>query len=127
MTAFIALLKIWLIAVKDFFAALTPANILIVVALCSLTGVTGWVKGVSWEKARLEAKAAVALSKETERQAKANDSAKAESNARIDTLNAEIARLNTQIEDNENEAHQDPAAANCGVGVGGVRRLNRIR
>lgn len=117
----------WYTAARDFLLALTPGNILIVLVLCVAFGATGWLKGVSWEKARIEAATAQAKAKEAVRQDTANDEAKAQASAAIDALQAEITRLNAQLEENENEAHQDPAAAHCGISSGGVQRLNKIR
>ncbi len=111
----------------------------LVVAVLSLVSVGGLYAYVDhqgyaratavWEKkydAR-EAELQTQRFKELERQASANDAAKARESERLAAEQARADELERQISDLTTLADADPNAARIGLGADSVERLNRIR
>lgn len=63
---------------------------------------------------------------ELDRQALANDRAKATEAARIAQLRSELAEMEHQIQEQSHEADVDPNADRVGLGADGVRRIQRV-
>ncbi|MGZ2429572.1 hypothetical protein [Rhizobium redzepovicii] len=81
-------------------------------------------KGVIAAEHAAAAGAAIA---ETERQAAANNAAKAREAARIAEIQAETESLNKKIEELQREADEDPSADVPVLGAPSVRRVNKVR
>ncbi|MBX5213038.1 hypothetical protein HJC05_02110 [Rhizobium sp. NLR9a] len=64
---------------------------------------------------------------ETERQAAANNAAKAREAERIAQMQAENESLELKIKELEREAGEDPDAGRTALGAPGVRRINKVR
>ena len=64
---------------------------------------------------------------EIERQNAANNAAKQAEAQRIAQMQADADALQTQIEELQREAHQDPDAGKPAIGTSGVQRINKIR
>ena len=79
------------------------------------------------EIAELKQAASDAANAETERQAAANNAAKAREAARIANMQAEADNLHSRIEELQREASQDPDAGRPAVGATGVQRINSVR
>ncbi|MBB6224582.1 hypothetical protein [Rhizobium leguminosarum] len=73
------------------------------------------------------AAAVTARDAESERQAAANNAAKAREAARIADMQAEADNLHSRIEELQREASQDPDAGRPAVGATGVHRINSVR
>lgn len=73
------------------------------------------------------AAAADAANAETDRQAAANNAAKAREAARIAEMQAENESLELKIKELEREASQDPDAGRTALGAPSVRRINKVR
>ncbi|MGV1793834.1 hypothetical protein [Rhizobium sp. A37_96] len=79
------------------------------------------------EIAQMKAEAATARANEIERQDAANNAAKTAEAARIAQMQADATALQTQIEELQREAHQDPDAGKPALGASSVQRINKIR
>lgn len=79
------------------------------------------------EIAQMKADAATARANEIERQDAANNAAKTAEAARIAQMQADATVLQTQIEELQREAHQDPDAGKPALGASSVQRINKIR
>lgn len=79
------------------------------------------------EIAELKQTAADALNKEIERQAARQNEAKAREAARIVEMQAANDNLQTQIQELQREADEDPSADVPVLGAPSVRRINKIR
>jgi uncharacterized protein HemX len=77
--------------------------------------------------AQMKADAATARADEIERQSAVNDAAKAAEARRIAEIQAANQSLQTQIEELQREADQDPDADRPALGADSVRRINQIR
>ncbi|MBX4965451.1 hypothetical protein [Rhizobium binae] len=77
--------------------------------------------------ANQRAAAAAAANAETERQAAANNAAKAREAARIAEMQAENESLELKIKELEREAGEDPDAGRTALGAPGVQRINKVR
>lgn len=73
------------------------------------------------------AAAVTARDAELERQAAAQNQAKAREAARIADMQAEADNLHSRIEELQREASQDPDAGRPAVGATGVQRINSVR
>ncbi|WP_459456369.1 hypothetical protein [Rhizobium sp. No.120] len=76
---------------------------------------------------QMKADAATARANEIERQDAANNAAKQAEAARIAQMQADADALQTQIEELQREAHQDPDAGKPALGASGVQRINKVR
>jgi len=76
---------------------------------------------------QMKADAATARANEIERQNAANNAAKQAEAQRIAQMQADAAALQTQIEELQREAHQDPDAGRIVLGAPSVRRINKVR
>jgi len=76
---------------------------------------------------QMKAEAATARAAEIERQNAANNAAKQAEAQRIAQMQADADALQTQIEELQREAHQDPDAGKPAIGTSGVQRINKIR
>lgn len=76
---------------------------------------------------QMKAAAATARANEIERQDAANNAAKQAEAARIAQMQADADALQTQIEELQREAHQDPDAGKPALGASGVQRINKVR
>jgi hypothetical protein len=63
---------------------------------------------------------------ELDRQALANDRAKAAERAAIEQLRNELAQAERELEEQSHEADNDPNADRVGLSAGGVQRIGRI-
>lgn len=79
------------------------------------------------EIAELKAAAVTAREAELERQAAANDAAKAREAARIAEMQTQAEQLAKQIEELQREASQDPDAGRTALGATSVQRINKVR
>jgi|GEM_PF-2770590 len=79
------------------------------------------------EISELKAAAVTARDAEIERQAAANNAAKAREAARIADMQAEADNLHSRIEELQREASQDPDAGRVVLGAPSVQRINKIR
>ncbi|MBX5010904.1 hypothetical protein [Rhizobium lentis] len=79
------------------------------------------------EIAELKQAAAAAANAETERQAAANNAAKAREAERIAQMRAENESLELKIKELEREAGEDPDAGRTALGAPGVQRINKVR
>ncbi|WP_064696052.1 hypothetical protein [Rhizobium aegyptiacum] len=79
------------------------------------------------EIAELKQAAAAAASAELERQAAANNAAKAREAERIAEMQAENESLELKIKELEREAGEDPDAGRTALGAPGVQRINKVR
>ncbi|MBX5279144.1 hypothetical protein HJB94_30230 [Rhizobium sp. NLR13a] len=79
------------------------------------------------EIAELKQAAADAAIAETERQAVANNAAKAREAERIAQMQAENESLELKIKELEREAGEDPDAGRVALGASSVRRINSVR
>ena len=79
------------------------------------------------EIADLKAAAVTARDAEIERQAAANNAAKAREAARIADMQAEADNLHSRIEELQREASQDPDAGRTALGAASVQRINKVR
>lgn len=95
-----------------------------------------WIDGRGYDRAASEYKARIAVIHasykaaevaETERQATANNAAKAREAARIAEMQAANESLQSQIEELEREASEDPDAGRAALGASSVRRINKVR
>jgi uncharacterized protein YlxW (UPF0749 family) len=77
--------------------------------------------------ASMKAAAATARADEIERQSAVNDAAKAAEARHIAEMQAANQSLQTQIEELQREADQDPDADKPALGADSVRRINQIR
>jgi len=73
------------------------------------------------------AAAAEARNAEVERQAAANNAAKAREAARIAEMQAQTEILQSQIEELQREASEDPDAGRTALGASSVQRVNKVR
>jgi len=73
------------------------------------------------------AAAAEARNAEVERQAAANNAAKAREAARIAEMQAQTEILQSQIEELQREASEDPDAGRTALGAPSVQRVNKVR
>jgi hypothetical protein len=106
------------------------------VAIAALWGVYAYIDDQGYQRAAVtyEAKivgihadyAAAALA-EAQRQAAANNAAKALEASRIAEMQAANQSLQQQVEELEHEASQDPDAGKPVLGAPSVRRINKIR
>jgi ABC-type transport system involved in cytochrome bd biosynthesis fused ATPase/permease subunit len=76
---------------------------------------------------QMKTDAATARANEIERQDAANNAAKQAEAARITQMQADANALQTQIEELQREAHQDPDAGKPALGASGVQRINKVR
>ena len=76
---------------------------------------------------QMKAEAATARAAEIERQDAANNAAKQAEAQRIAQMQADADALQTQIEELQREAHQDPDAGKPALGASGVQRINKVR
>ncbi|TWB19531.1 hypothetical protein FBZ99_101304 [Rhizobium sp. ERR 1071] len=106
------------------------------VAVLALTGVyfvadhRGYQRAAMTYTAQIEqmkAEAATARAAEIERQNAANNAAKQAEAQRIAQMQADADALQTQIEELQREAHQDPDAGKPAIGASGVQRINKVR
>jgi uncharacterized protein HemX len=115
----------------------TIAAWLVVAALGAgaLGGAYFYVRGQGYEQATLEwsvryNERELALERqrlaELDRQAAANDAAKAAEAARIAQLRNELSALERELQEQSNEADIDPNADRVGLSAGGVQRIQRI-
>ncbi|MBB4192809.1 hypothetical protein [Rhizobium aethiopicum] len=79
------------------------------------------------EIAELKQAASDAANAETERQVAANNAAKAREAERIAEMQAANEDLQSQIEELQREASQDPDAGRTALGAPGVQRINKVR
>lgn len=79
------------------------------------------------EITELKAAAVTARDAELERQAAANNAAKAREAARIAEMQAQADQLAKQIEELQREASQDPDAGRTALGAPSVQRINKVR
>ncbi|MBX5285195.1 hypothetical protein HJB90_29950 [Rhizobium sp. NLR10a] len=79
------------------------------------------------EISELKQAAADAAIAETERQAAANNAAKAREAERIAQMQAENESLELKIKELEREAGEDPDAGRVAIGAPGVQRINKVR
>ncbi|NTJ46504.1 hypothetical protein G6K93_05685 [Agrobacterium rhizogenes] len=77
--------------------------------------------------AQMKADAAQARADEIDRQNAVNDAAKAAEARSIAQMQADNQSLQTQIEELQREADQDPDAGRPALGADSVRRINQIR
>lgn len=105
----------------------TPGLILMggiaAVVLVSWIDAAGEARGVE----RTEARVAIAVATERERQAIANQAAAAEAAVIVAELNQRAASLEAQLKENADAAARDPDAGRACLSADGVQRLNRIR
>ncbi|MDO3431204.1 hypothetical protein QWJ46_00755 [Rhizobium sp. CBN3] len=73
------------------------------------------------------AAAAAEAAAETERQVAANNAAKAREAGRIAEMQAQAENLQSQIEELQREASEDPDAGRVALGAPGVQRINKVR
>ncbi len=109
-----------------------------VVALLGVTAVGGaywYARGQGYEQATVEwsqkyEARELSLERqrlaELDRQAQANDRAKANEAARIAQLRSELSEMERQLQEQSNEADIDPNADRVGLGADSVRRINGI-
>ncbi|MBY5585324.1 hypothetical protein [Rhizobium leguminosarum] len=71
--------------------------------------------------------AVTARNAEVERQAAANNAAKAREAERIAEMQAEADQLTKQIEELQREASEDPDAGRTALGAPSVQRINKVR
>lgn len=95
-----------------------------------------WIDGRGYDRAASEYAAKIAVihagyaaaaSAETERQNAANNAAKAREATRIAEMQAANNSLQSQIEELEREASEDPDAGKPALGASSVRRINKVR
>ena len=107
-----------------------------IVAVLALAGVyfvadhRGYQRAATAYTAQIEqmkADAATARANEIERQDAANNAAKQAEAQRITQMQADADALQTQIEELQREAHQDPDAGKPAIGASGVQRINKVR
>ena len=107
-----------------------------VLSLGALGGVYAWIDHQGYARASAEWQAKyeareVALAQqrfhELDRQAHANDAAKAREAERLAAAQAQIDALNQALLENDVAAEADPNADRIGIGADSVERLNRIR
>ncbi|MBB2818981.1 UNVERIFIED_ORG: cytochrome c556 [Rhizobium esperanzae] len=79
------------------------------------------------EIAELKQAASEAANAEIERQAAANNAAKAREAERIAEMQAETESLNQKIEELQREASEDPDAGRVVLGAPSVQRINKVR
>ncbi|MCS0463496.1 hypothetical protein [Rhizobium favelukesii] len=79
------------------------------------------------EIAEMKRQAVTARDAEIERQSAAQDAAKAREATRIAAMQSESESLQTQIEELQREADQDPDAGRVVLSAPSVRRINQIR
>lgn len=79
------------------------------------------------EIATIHASYAAAANAETERQVAASNAAKAREAQRIAEMQAANNSLQSQIEELEREASQDPDAGRAALGATSVQRINKVR
>lgn len=77
--------------------------------------------------ATMKADAATARADEIERQSAVNDAAKAAEARSIAQMQADNNTLQTQIEELQREASQDPDAGRAALGASSVQRVNKVR
>ncbi len=108
----------------------------VLVAVLTLAGVyfvadhRGYQRAATAYTAQIEqmkAEAATARANEIERQDAANNAAKQAEAQRIAQMQADADALQTQIEELQREAHQDPDAGKPAIGASGVQRINKVR
>ncbi|MGO6737111.1 hypothetical protein ACC732_04420 [Rhizobium ruizarguesonis] len=90
----------------------------------------GYARAEAYHKAEiveLKAAAVTARDAEVERQAAANNAAKAREAARIADMQAEADQLAKQIEELQREASEDPDAGRTAIGAPSVQRINKVR
>ncbi|MBB3743746.1 hypothetical protein FHX10_003245 [Rhizobium sp. BK591] len=77
--------------------------------------------------AKQRAAAVEARNAEVERQAAANNAAKTREAARIAEMQAQTEILQSQIEELQREASEDPDAGRTALGASSVQRVNKVR
>ncbi|MBB6304695.1 hypothetical protein [Rhizobium leucaenae] len=77
--------------------------------------------------AQMKEQAATARANEIERQANANNAAKASEAAAIAQMQADNDTLQNKIEELQREASQDPNAGRAAISSSSVRRINQVR
>jgi uncharacterized protein YlxW (UPF0749 family) len=77
--------------------------------------------------ATMKEQAATARADEIERQDAANNAAKATEAQRISQMQADNQSLQSQVEELQREADQDPDAGRAALGSSSVRRINQVR
>lgn len=77
--------------------------------------------------ATMKEQAATARADEIERQDAANNAAKATEAQRIAQMQADNQSLQSQVEELQREADQDPDAGRAALGSSSVRRINQVR
>lgn len=104
--------------------------------VAALWGVYAYIDARGYERAAVEYKAEIAelkrqavdaLNKEVERQASVQNQAKAREAARIAEMQAANEDLQSQIQELQREADEDPSADVPVLGAPSVRRINKIR
>ncbi|QIG68390.1 putative endopeptidase protein [Rhizobium phage RHph_Y3_56_1] len=90
----------------------------------------GYTRAEAHYKGILAAEHAAAITArdaEIERQAAANNAAKAREAARIAEMQTQAEQLAKQIEELQREASQDPDAGRTALGAPSVQRINKVR
>lgn len=107
---------------------LSPLGRWIAAAVVGLVLIAGtYAKGRYDGSAACEARWKTRVAEEQARQVEENAAAKAAERARIAELNARIKQQDELIDVLDNEAAADPRAADCGLGIDGVRRVQGVR
>ncbi|MDK4727482.1 hypothetical protein [Rhizobium phaseoli] len=108
----------------------TLAAILLLFGAYAYVDHRGYARAEAHYKAVIAAEHAAAVTArdaETERQAAANNAAKAREAERIAEMQAANESLNQKIEELQREASQDPDAGRVVLGAPSVRRVNKVR
>ncbi len=90
----------------------------------------GYARAEAYYKGVIAAEHAAAVTArddEIERQAAANNAAKARETQRIAAMQAENESLELKIKELEREAGEDPDAGRTALGAPGVQRINKVR
>lgn len=112
-----------------FAQFLAPVIVYSIIAVAAYFGWNHFIAEPYREEGRVEiqTKWDKAVKDEEARIAKAVAEAQAEAQKTIDELEKKEAELNAELDKAREEADNDPAANECGLGADGVRRLDRIR
>ena len=117
-------------------AALASPAARYILAALTLVAAYFWIDGHGYDRAAVKYTAEIAsihaaykaaANAETERQVAANNAAKAREAQRIAEMQAANDSLQSQIEELEREASEDPDAGRAALGAASVRRINKVR
>lgn len=106
------------------------AVVLLLAGTYALADHRGYQRAATAYTAQISAmkeQAATARANEIERQAAVNDAAKAAEARSIAQMQADNENLQSQIEELQREADQDPDAGRTALGSSSVRRINQVR